>query len=461
MSKVANGSILVVDDNESLLKTLQNLLHLEHYAVKILANPQKTIDELKKAHYDCVLLDVKFPGFSINGIDVLNKIVAAFPNLPVMMISEQGTIKTAVDCIKLGAYDFIEKPIDPERLLIAVKNGVQNSTLKQEKGVLVGELQKTFQMIGVSPQIQDIFGKIEDVAPTNANVLILGESGVGKELVARAVHLNSKRQGKTYVELNCAAIQPGTLKSELFGHRKGAFTGAIVDQKGKFQIADGGTLFLDEIGDMPTDVQIQVLRALDNGEIEVLGENIPRKVDVRFIAATNKDFKALMKAGKFREDLYYRLNVIKITIPPLRERVEDAPLLAKYFLQKFTGEYNKQIHSINANAISMLKNHSWPGNVRELRNVIARLVIFTNRKEIGTADVQEILKSSLTTHPTSLEIKSNEQILPLKPAVSNFEKDYILKALQHFHWKQGETARALSIDRTNLFKKMRKLGIKK
>ncbi len=377
------------------------------------------------------------------------------------MISEQNAIKTAVECIKLGAYDFIDKPIDPERLLIAVKNAVQNSALKQEKDALVGELQKTFQMIGISPQIRDIFDKIKDVAPTTANVLILGESGVGKELVARAVHLHSERKGKAYVEVNCAAIQPGTLKTELFGHRKGVFTGAINDQKGKFQTADGGTLFLDEIGDMPADVQMQVLRALDNGQIEVLGENVPRKVDVRFIAATNKDFEALMKAGKFREDLYYRLNVAKIIIPPLRERIEDVPLLAKYFLQKFTGEYNKQILSINANAMSMLKNHSWPGNVRELRNIIATLVISAKQSEIGGTEVQKVLKSNSTARQVFPDVEPNEKFLPLKSVVDDFEKSYILKALQHFHWKQGETARALSIDRTNLFKKMRKFGINK
>ena len=461
MSKKSNGSILMIDDDASLLKTYQNVLRLEHYAVETLSNPRKTIDKLNIAHYDCVLLDITFPGFSINGVDVLQKIVAAFPELPVLMISEQNAIKTAVACIKLGAYDFIDKPIDPERLVIAVKNAVQNSTLKQEKDALVGELQKTFQMIGSSPQLRDIFDKIKDVAPTTANVLILGESGVGKELVARAIHLHSKRQGKPYVEVNCSAIQPGTLKSELFGHRKGAFTGAINDQKGKFQIADGGTLFLDEIGDMPMDVQKQVLRAIDNGQIETLGENVPRKVDVRFIAATNKNFEALIQTGKFREDLYYRLNVAKITIPPLRERIEDIPLLANYFLQKFTGEYNKQILSIHETAMSMLKNHSWPGNVRELRNVIAALVISTKQSEIGTTEIQKVLKSNSTARQTFPDVEPNEKILPLKSAVDNFEKNYILKALHHFHWKQGETARALSIDRTNLFKKMRKLGINK
>jgi len=449
--------ILVIDDDEHLLMSIKKILGLEQYSVDTVINALLADQWLESKNYQCLLLDVKMP--AINGMDVLKKVVQNYPALPVIMISGQSNIETAVQSIKSGAYDFIEKPINPERLLITIKNAIQRHYLQQMSDSIFNELQDQFNLIGQSNAMKFIFQQIKEVAHTPAKVLILGESGTGKELVAWAIHHNSTRKGKAYIKINCAAIPGELLESEIFGHRKGSFTGAIADRKGKFAEADEGTLFLDEIGDMSIHLQAKLLRAFDENEIEVIGENIPRKVNVRIISATNQNLENLIAAGKFREDLYYRLNVVKILIPPLRERREDILPLAYHFLKKFNNSYNKQILTINKQAESLLVNYDWPGNVRQLRNTIEKMVIFCHTKEINYTDVMNALEMDSGVDQNNLKENSME-VLTLKNAIHNFERKYLLTILHEHNGKINETALALGIDRSNLFKKMRKYGLK-
>ena len=453
-----SARILVIDDDENLLKSLRKILRLQGYSVDAVANPTQVAGLLESQVYDCILLDVRMPG--VSGLDLLGMIVKKCPTTPVMMISGQSDIATAVQSLKDGAYDFIEKPIEPERLFVAVKNAVHKKSLQEEKDTIFQELQEKCQMIGESPVMKEVFQRITEVAATSAKILILGESGTGKELVAWAIHHNSDRKSRPYVKLNCAAIPSELLESEIFGHRKGSFTGAVSERKGKFIEADGGSLFLDEIGDMKLQLQAKLLRVLENNEVEMIGENFPRKVDVRVIAATNHVLERMVEDGTFREDLYYRLNVVKIVIPPLRERPEDILPLGFHFLKEFNGIYNKQVLSIKRQASALLTNYHWPGNVRELRNVMEKLVIFTHKKEIDIQNLQSALDTKSTFDKTSSEI-FEEEIMPLKNANHHFEKEYILTCLHKLNWKINDTAIALAIDRSNLFKKMRKHGIHK
>jgi len=449
-----NEKILVVDDDENLLKSIKKILSLEHYAVDTLSNPLKIDSYLELKDYHCLLLDVRMPVMS--GIDVLKKTLYKNPALPIIMVSGQSDIETAVQAIKEGAYDFIEKPIDPERLFVAVKNAIQRHNLQEMSDSIFKELQDQFSIIGQSKALKNIVQQIKEVSDTPAKVLILGDSGTGKELVAHAIHFNSGRKGKAYVKLNCAAIPSELLESELFGHRKGAFTGAVSDRKGKFIEADGGTLFLDEIGNMSIQLQAKLLRVLEANEVEVIGENIPRKIDVRIISATNQNLENLISKGLFREDLYYRLNVVKIIIPPLRERPEDILPLAYHFLKEFSNSYNKQVLTIKSQVEALLNNFEWPGNVRQLRNAIEKMVLFNHSGEIGYEEAINALELGHTQTETN---QNGEESLQLKNAVHNFERKYILLTLQKHSWKISETANALGIDRSNLFKKMRKYGL--
>jgi DNA-binding NtrC family response regulator len=450
--------ILVIDDDENLLKSLRKILRLQDYSVDAISNPIQVADLLESQAYDCILLDVRMPG--VSGLDLLSKILKQCPTTPVIMISGQSNIATAVQSLKDGAYDFIEKPIDPERLFVAVKNAVQKKVLQEEKDTIFQELQARFRMIGESPAMKAVFQRIAEVANTAAKVLILGESGTGKELVAWAIHHNSDRKSKPYVKLNCAAIPSELLESEIFGHRKGSFTGAVSERKGKFIEAHGGSLFLDEIGDMNIHLQAKLLRVLDSNEVEVIGENFPRNVDVRVIAATNHVLEKMVEEGTFRNDLYHRLNVVRIIIPPLRERPEDILPLGLHFLREFNSIYNKQVLSFKRQASALLMNYHWPGNVRELRNVMEKLVIFAHNKEIGIHNLQSALDINSTFGKTSSGMLEDE-VIPLKNANQNFEKEYILTCLDKLNWKINDTAAALAIDRSNLFKKMRKHGIHK
>lgn len=451
-----NEKILVIDDDENLLKSIKKILRLEQYSVDTLMNPLKIDQYLESQNYHCLLLDVRMP--VISGLDVLKKVLLNYPALPVVMISGQSDIETAVRAIKEGAYDFIEKPIDPERLFVAVKNAIQRFKLQEMSNSIFKELQEQFSIVGQSKALKYILQQIKEVSDTTAKVLILGDSGTGKELVAHAIHFNSSRKGKPYVKLNCAAIPSELLESELFGHRKGSFTGAITDRKGKFIEADGGTLFLDEIGNMSIQLQSKLLRVLEDSEVEIIGENVPRKVDVRIISATNQNLEEMISKGTFREDLYYRLNVVKIFIPPLKERVEDILPLAYHFLKEFSNSYNKQVLGIKSQVEVLLMNYEWPGNVRQLRNAIEKMVLFNHSGEIGYEEAINALELGQSSVQSGTHQEDGESLI-LKNAVHNFEKKFILLSLQKHNWRIGETAEALGIDRSNLFKKMRKYGL--
>jgi DNA-binding NtrC family response regulator len=450
-----NNRILVIDDDENLLKSIKKILTMENYLVDTLINALQAENIIEEQKYQCVLLDVKMP--MVNGIEILHRITHKVPTLPIIMISGQSNIETAVESIKDGAYDFIEKPINPERLVVTVKNALQKFELQQLSDSIFEELKEKFNLVGQSNALKNIIKQIKDISITPAKVLILGESGTGKELVAWAIHYNSHRKGFPYIKINCAAIPAELLESELFGHRKGSFTGALTDRRGKFSEANGGTLFLDEIGDMHFQLQSKLLRVLEEKEIQVIGENLPQKVDVRIIAATNKNLEDLVAQGKFREDLYYRLNVAKIIIPPLRNRKEDILPLAYYFLKEFCDNYNKQMLTLKKQAETILINYNWPGNVRQLKNVIEKIVIFAPGNEIGYKEAI----AALELDNSEYDIFPDEKDHTLKNTVHNFEKSYILRTLQKHDWKISETASILGIDRSNLFKKMKKYDLNK
>ncbi|MFZ0392120.1 MAG: sigma-54 dependent transcriptional regulator, partial [Calditrichia bacterium] len=450
--------LLVIDDDESLLKSIHKILTLYQYKVETLSNPAAVEDRLLMSDYNCILMDVKMPG--INGLELLDRILKSFPTVPVIMISGQSNIETAVEALKKGAYDFIEKPIDADRMLLSIRNALQKQDLQLSKDNIYQELIENHEIVSQSPAMRQVFNQIHKLAATHVKVLITGESGTGKELVAWALHHYSNRNGNPYIKLNCAAVPSELLESELFGHRKGSFTGATENREGKFAAANNGTLFLDEIGDMDFALQAKLLRVLEEGEIEVIGENTPRKVDVRIIAATNKNIKKMVQEGLFRQDLYHRLRVAQIDLPPLRKRREDILPLAYHFLKKFCNEYNKQVVSFSRRAEATLLNQHWAGNVRELRNIVEKAVIFSEESEIKVDEILRGLESKKSTYNDN-ENGDEDELLTLKQAESNFEKNYIVDMLNLNEWKIAKTAEALGIDRTNLFKKMKKLGIEK
>ncbi len=380
------SKILVIDDERSIRNTLKDILEYEKYEVDLAEDGKKGLEMVKQAEYDIVLCDIKMPG--MDGIEVLEQLVPLAPDTPVVMISGHGNIDTAVDSIKKGAYDFIEKPLDLNRLLITIRNAMDKSTLVNETKILKKKVSKKFEIVGESPAILKVIGMADRVAPTDARVLITGANGTGKELVARRIHDQSNRSGGPFVEVNCAAIPSELIESELFGHEKGAFTSAVKQRMGKFEQANGGTLFLDEIGDMSLSAQAKVLRALQESVISRVGGDKHIKVDVRVVAATNKNISQEIEAGRFREDLYHRLSVILIHVPPLNERLEDIPLLASHFIHAICNEYGMPEKTITADAIKSLQEVTWTGNIREFRNVIERLIILCDKKITG-ADVQK------------------------------------------------------------------------
>jgi two-component system, NtrC family, nitrogen regulation response regulator NtrX len=377
--------ILVIDDERSIRSTLKEILGFEGHSVDVAENGIIGLDMIKAKDYDIVLCDIKMP--EMDGIEVLKKIMEIKPETTVVMISGHGNIDTAVEAIKHGAYDFIVKPLDLNRLLITIRNAGDKSLLVKETKILKQKVNKGYEIIGETPQIKKVLETVDRVAPTEARILITGPSGSGKELVARRLHDNSHRADGPFIEVNCAAIPSELIESELFGHEKGAFTSAIKQRKGKFEQADGGTLFLDEIGDMSLSAQSKVLRALQENIIVRVGNDIPIKVNVRVIAATNKDLQEEIKKGLFREDLYHRLSVILIHVPSLDSRKEDIPLLTNHFIQQICAEYGQTPKEITEEAIKELQEHSWTGNIREFRNVIERLIILSD-KVITQEDVK-------------------------------------------------------------------------
>jgi two-component system nitrogen regulation response regulator NtrX len=378
------SKILVIDDERSIRNTLKDILEYEKYEVDLAEDGSKGIEKVQNGDYDIVLCDIKMPG--LDGIEVLEKLVVLAPDTPVVMISGHGNIDTAVDSIKKGAFDYIEKPLDLNRLLITIRNGMDKSNLVTETKILKKKVNKKFQIIGESKAIITIVEMADRVAPTDARVLITGANGSGKELIARRIHEQSNRSTGPFVEVNCAAIPSELIESELFGHEKGAFTSAIKQRKGKFEQANGGTLFLDEIGDMSLSAQAKVLRALQESIISRVGGDKHIKVDVRVVAATNKNLSTEISETNFREDLYHRLSVILIHVPSLNERLDDIPLLADHFIKQICGEYGMPKKTISKKAVLELQKITWTGNIREFRNVIERLIILCD-KNITDADV--------------------------------------------------------------------------
>jgi len=449
-------TVLVIDDERSILQSLEGILIDEGYQVILAESGRTGLDILEKEIPDLVLLDIAMPG--MDGIEVLSRIKAVFPFIPVIIMTGHGSIDLAVKAIKLGSYDFLEKPLEMDKLLLTVKNAIDFGNLQRENLLLKQKIEKQHAFIGESPVIQVLRRQIEQVAPTDAWVLIYGENGSGKEVVAREIHRQSQRRSRPFVEVNCAAIPEELIESELFGHEKGAFTGATSSKRGKFDMAHEGTLFLDEIGDMSLKTQAKILRILEEQRFERVGGNKTIQVDVRVIAATNKNLEQEIKKGTFREDLYFRLNVIPFTVPPLRERGEDIPLLAEYFLSEFTENRGKPLKTLSPEALKALKAYPWPGNVRELRNVMERLSIMVPAETIRVQDLPpEILKRQAVLAP--------DQVTPplgaptIKEAVSQFERSYIIQKLRENEGNISKTAEKIGIARRNLTHKIKSYDI--
>ncbi len=440
-------TVLIVDDEEGIRKSLGDILEDEGYEVIKASDAEEAIKLLDAYSPDLVFLDIWLP--DRDGIEVLEEIKSKVPELPVVMISGHGTIEQAVKATKLGAYDFLEKPLSLDRVLLTTQRALERGTLEKEFHALKADLSKRWQLVGNSEAIKRLKKEIEMVALSSSRILITGESGVGKELVARLIHEKSPRAKGPFIEMNCAAIPQELIESELFGHEKGSFTGAYERKKGKFELADGGTLFLDEVGDMSLPTQAKVLRVIETQEFQRVGGSKNIKVDVRIIAATNKDIKKYVQEGKFREDLYFRLNVIPIHVPPLRERKEDIPVLVEFFLDTLSKELGRPKKKITQKALEMLQQYDWPGNVRELRNIIERLVIMTPSDVITDKDIifYEISK------------KDYFSIKTLKEAKEAFERDYILRKLQENNFNITKTAEMLEIERSNLHRKIKSYGI--
>jgi DNA-binding NtrC family response regulator len=449
------ASLLIVDDEPNILSTLRRALELEGHGVEVAGSGRIALEKAKQARFDCVLLDVAMP--EMDGLATLTALRELVPELPVMMMSGNATLATAVEAVKLGACDFLEKPLSTDKVLISVANALKLARLTKE---VQGEREArrralAHYLIGVSPRMKRIFDTIAKAAPSTGRVLITGERGTGKELIARAIHEQSRRRDEPFVKVNCAAIPGELIESELFGHEKGAFTGATRERPGKFEQAHGGTLFLDEIGDMELPAQAKVLRALQENEIERVGGSETITVDVRVIAATNKDLKAEIGKGRFRADLYDRLNVLPIEVPPLREHKEDVPALVEHFLADACKQNGKRGLGVADPAMSLLMQHDWPGNVRELRNLIERMVIFSRdgAVHLDEGDVQAAL-------PQVKSVRGQfARGTALKDLVASAEREIVLAALSANGNHIANTARELGLERSHLYKKMRALGI--
>jgi two-component system nitrogen regulation response regulator NtrX len=443
-------SILIVDDEVGILESLKGVLEDEGYSPATAQSGESCLEILRKRSFDVVLLDVWLPG--MDGLETLAKIKEAEEGPEVIMISGHGTIETAVRATKLGAFDFLEKPLSLDKTLIVVKNALETRRLRSENRDLKRSLPATV-IVGESVPMKALRQQIGLMAPTNGRVLIYGESGTGKELVARAIHAESLRKDASFVEVNCAAIPEDLIESELFGHIKGAFAGATTEKSGKFNKADGGTLFLDEVGDMSLKTQSKVLRTLDEQRFTPVGGEEALTVDARVIAATNHDLEEEISRGNFREDLFYRLNVVPFYVPPLRERKEDIPQLARHFLKEFSAQYSRHTKEVSDEALDVLSRYAWPGNIRELRNVIERIVIMNpavskfERKHLPPLVYRD------GSRRTGGEFSSLQQ------ARQAYERDYILKKLDENHGNISRTAEVLGLERSHLYRKMKALQI--
>ncbi len=460
------ATILVVDDEKNIRRTLRMVLEGSGFNTLEASSAEECLEKLENNEVDLLILDVRLPHMS--GIEALQKIrnEPETRRLPVLMVSGHASVAEAVKAVQLGATDFFEKPLDRDRILVTVRNALQTWLLQREVEQLRGDVEHRYEMTGESPAMLSLFAQLEKVAPTNGRVLISGESGTGKELIARAIHRLSPRADKPFIKVNCAAIPAELIESELFGYERGAFTGAQGRKKGMFELANEGTLFLDEIGDMSSSAQAKVLRALQSGEISRVGGEKSIAVDVRVLAATNKDLEIEVKDGRFREDLYFRLNVVPIVSPPLRERKIDVVLLARGFLREFSKENGLREKPIDDEVLEALTERPWPGNVRELRNVVERMAILSGDRitlddlpEEGV--LSEVRRESAPPSDLPSTLGEAGERLTLREYRSRAEKDYIIQTLDEMGWNISRAATILGVERTNLHKKMRSYGIRR
>jgi two-component system, NtrC family, nitrogen regulation response regulator NtrX len=447
--------ILIVDDEPGVRNALSGVLGDEGYEVEAVESGEACLERATRRAFDVIVLDIWLPG--LDGLATLARLRERQVDAQVVVISGHGNIESAVRAIKMGAFDFVEKPLSLEKTVLVVRNAIRQRYLEAENRDLRARVDRRLTMVGESYAMVQLREQVAMAAPTNGRVLVFGENGTGKELVARSVHGLSKRHTGPFIEVNCAAIPEELIESELFGHVRGAFTGAVTDRRGKFEAADGGTIFLDEIGDMSLKTQAKVLRVLQEQVVEPVGSTHRVQVDVRVIAATNKDLPTAIKAGQFREDLYFRLNVIPIFVPPLRSRPGDIPLLAEYFMAGFAQEYGRRPKVFEDGALLLLQRYPWPGNVRELRNLIERLVIMVPGDVITPSDLAFLGRDSGGAADGAAA--GAEPVLPLHEARDRFERDYILKTLAQQHGNMSRTAEVLGVERSNLYRKMRAFGI--
>ena len=446
--------ILLIDDDAGIRESMRMPLEYEGYEYSSAASAEEGIASVQRESPDIVFLDIKMPG--MDGLEALTRIRAIDESLPIVMISAHGSASVGAEATRRGALDFVEKPFGAERLLVTIRNVLDQSRLRDENRTLKRAAEARYQMVGESGALRQVGEAIKRAAPTNATVLLLGESGVGKELVARSIHRNSLRSRERFIQVNCAAIPEELIESELFGHEKGSFTGATEKQIGKFEQADRGTIFLDEVGDMSPKTQAKVLRVLQEGEVERLGSSRTIKVDVRVIAATNKDLEEEIEKGTFREDLFFRLSVIPIRVPPLRDRSEDVPALVRHFADLFSREHNRRPQRFTQGALEHMQKARWKGNVRELRNTVERLIIMTPGETIDVHDLRDIVR--IESRPSGPD---NEKERPgtLREFKEVAERSFLVDKLREHNWNISRTAEVIGTPRSNLYKKLEQYGI--
>jgi DNA-binding NtrC family response regulator len=454
-----NPSILIVDDEEIVRSSCLRILSAEDYTLDIAESAGSALEKMRETHFDLVLTDIIMPGTT--GLDLLKKIKEEQPETDVIIITGYGTVKTAIEALQYGAYDFIEKPFTPEVLLNAVSRCLEKKRLLLENIRLKREINALYSLdniIGTSPEMQKIFKLIATVAPAGSTVLVTGESGTGKELVARAVHYNSARREQPFLVVDCGTIPENLMESELFGHSRGSFTGAVTTERGLLESASGGTLFLDEVSNLPLSMQAKLLRVLQEKELRAIGGRKVVKVDIRFIAATNRDLSEMVREGTFREDFFYRLNVFPINVPPLRNRKEDIPALAYHFLHKYSKELGRNVHHIAAEAMRQLIMHDWPGNIRELENVVHRAVIVCEGNALKPEHIMTPLEESFDTPKTLEELKKIRKDLRHK-SVEDIEKNFLTSALQRNNWNITKAAQEVGMQRSNFHGLLKKYHI--
>ena len=460
---MGNPRILVVDDEPIVCESCKRILDEEGYEVDVAFSGQEAFEKMKRDTYDIVITDLKMPG--IDGMEVLKTFRREYPETMVIMITGFSTVETAVEAMKLGAFDYIPKPFTPDEVSLVVKKAIERKSLLLENIYLRSELQEKYgfhNIVGKSKKMQEVYRTIVKVAPTDRTVMIYGQTGTGKELVARAIHYNSPRKDKPFVPVDCAVLAENLLESELFGHVRGSFTGAVTTKPGLFEVAEGGTVFLDEIGNISLSIQAKLLRVLQEREFTPVGGTTPKKVDIRIIAATNKDLEKMIKEETFRDDLYYRLNIVPITLPGLKERQEDIPMLAMHFLNKYAEEMGKSIKGFTPAAMEKLVRYAWPGNVRELENIIERTIVMIEGEMVQPEHLPlplEKADAEVQVPETSEELKEIKKQLREK-AVEDVEKAFILRALERNHWNVTRAAEEVGMLRPNFQAMMRKYGLR-